>query len=299
MLDRTRARTLVENLLALTHLVPHRDIAGVLAPEQLVDDVLTELLDPNGRVNRGSTYTGTVAAVQAMLIQVNPSEYVRLLHGLLGQAGVVNLANGENVEVPAGVFQIARYGAAQTDPLYVRTYSELAFQTALLAYGVGPTFPHADPTAAPDAANGVATVFRATLRTGLTLEQQRKVLAGVFNVAFTGVLEEPSAGLRDRFLAALRDSRTPLLLILNWPDSAATPTTGLAAVLALRLDTARIFYKNPQYPGSNPPTEVRTGATADRPPRRFEDPASTTESIGDADLATWIRGYLVPNAPLT
>ena len=82
-------------------------------------------------------------------------------------------------------------------------------------------------------------------------------------------------------------------------SSDLTPTTGLAAVLALRLDTARIFYKNPQYPGSNPPTEVRTGATADRPPRRFEDPASTTESIGDADLATWIRGYLVPNAPLT
>jgi subtilisin family serine protease len=296
VLDRTRARTLTENLLALTSLVPHRDISGVLTPEQLVDDVLTEVIDPNGRVNRGNSYTGTVTAVQAMLIAVNPSEYVRIVHGLLGQGGVVNLANGENVEVPAGVFQIARYGAAQADPLYVRTYAELAFQTALLAYGVGSTFPHADATAAPDSPTGVATVFRATLRTGLTLDQQRRVLAGVFNVPFTGVMETPSAGLRDRFVTAARDTRVPLLLILDWPDAATTP--GLAGVLALRFDTGRLFFKNPQYPGSRPPTEARVGVTVNQPPRRYEDPPSTLESIGDADLAAVIRGYLLPNASL-
>ncbi|MBK9649185.1 MAG: hypothetical protein IPO67_29240 [Deltaproteobacteria bacterium] len=233
-----------------------------------------------------------------MLITVNPSEYVRLLHGLLGQAGVVNLSNGQNVEVPAGVFQFRRYAAGQTDSLYVRTYAELAFQTAMLAYGVGPTFPRADPAAAPESPTGVAAVFRQTLRTGLTMEEQRRVLQGLFNTPFTSVFEAPSATLRDRLLAAVRDSRVPVPLVLNWPDTATAPTTGLAAALALRYDAGRLFFKNPQYPGSNPPAVARVGATVDQPPRRYEDPESTLESMGDSDLTTWVRGFLTPNASI-
>jgi len=294
VLDRLRQRTLTENLLALVHLVPHRDIAGVLTPEQIVDDVLTEVIDPNGRINRGQSYTGAPTSIQAMLINVNPSEYVRLQLGLLSQGGVVNLHNGRNVEVPGGTFQIARYGAPQTDPLYTRTYSELAFQTAVLAYAKGSSFPRVDPSAPPESANGVATVFRATLNTGLSADEIRLILEGLFNVGFRSVFESPSAGLRDRFLAAMRDTRVPVPFILNWPSTTTVGTTGLAMVLGLRYDAGRLFYKNPQYPGSSPPTGAVAGASANQPPRRYDDPSATLESMGDSDLATWLRGYFQP-----
>ena len=71
-------------------------------------------------------------------------------------------------------------------------------------------------------------------------------------------------------------------------------------VLALRRDqgASRVFYKNPQYPGSHPPSWIIQGANGANPPRRWEDPTQALESIGETDLVTWIKGYWAPDTAI-
>ena len=75
----------------------------------------------------------------------------------------------------------------------------------------------------------------------------------------------------------------------------APPNGGAHAIMAIRRDGGRIFYKNPQYPGSQPAPGIIQGGTAANPPRRYEDPSQSLESISEADLATWIQSYFVPD----
>ena len=42
---------LIPALLALADIAPNPDVVSVLAKEQLVNDVLTEILDPNGQLD--------------------------------------------------------------------------------------------------------------------------------------------------------------------------------------------------------------------------------------------------------
>ena len=48
---------LVDNLLALTGITPHPDIVGQPTAQRFIDDVITEITDPNGQVNQGQAGT--------------------------------------------------------------------------------------------------------------------------------------------------------------------------------------------------------------------------------------------------
>src|SRR5579859_6358629 len=182
-LDLKAAGTLADNLLGLLDVLPHPDLVGLTSKEQLLDDVITEILDPNGQLNQGQASTCTTTSIQTLLITINPAEYARLQQGLLSAAGVVQLANGVSVTVPPAIFQVARYSASP--PFNVRTNSELAFQATILKYGMDTRFPTYSPDADPNDPNGVNTVFRATVNNGLYSGEMKRVLDGVFNVNFT------------------------------------------------------------------------------------------------------------------
>jgi hypothetical protein len=72
-------------------------------------------------------------------------------------------------------------------------------------------------------------------------------------------------------------------------------------VLGVRRDNGagRIFFKNPQYPGSAPVPGMANGGTAANPPRRYEDVTESLESITDADLGRWITACFVPDRALS
>lgn len=289
---------LVDHLLALLEIDPHPDIVGVTATEQLVDDALTEIMDPNGQTNQGNANTCGPTSVQTLLINTNASEYVRLLRGLLSRAGRATLANGDTLEVPPAVYEVARYAGVPSMPFFVRTNAELGFQSALLKYAHGSAWPEYDPSAPPDAPNGVNTVFQATFSQGLVPTQTERALGGLFSRPFatsTVTLPTPDAAstadLRNRFVARLQQSRDPLLLSLKWGASGAG---GLHAVVALRSESGRVFFKNPQYAGSTPPAGAAPNGGATAPPRRYEDPTQTLESMGDNDLGVWIRRFYHP-----
>src|SRR5204863_4012716 len=93
--DLRGGKSLVDNLLDLLTVAPHPDLVTVLTKEQLVDDVITEILDPNGQIDEAVGGTCSPTAVQALLIAANPAEYARLQVGFLGAGGTATLAGGD------------------------------------------------------------------------------------------------------------------------------------------------------------------------------------------------------------
>lgn len=297
--DLRGGRTLIDNLLALLSITPHPDIVAVRAREQLLDDVISEILDPNGQVNQGEAGTCSPTSIQTLLITVNPAEYARLECGLLSSAGSVELAGGATATVPPAIFQLARYPGAASNAFLVRNFSELAFQATLLKYGLGASFPAYDPAAAPNAANGVNTVFQTTVGNGLASDQTKRALDGLFRGNFTTRYlpltnlagnQAAQPGIRDGLTTDLPNNVQPMVFAMFW----SAPYSFGHAVLGLRRDNGRIFFKNPQYPGSHPPPGVIAGGNAANPPRRYEDPTAALESIAESDLVTWIKGYWKP-----
>ena len=172
---------LIDHLLELVKIVPHPDMTGVRVAEQLLDDVLREIMDPNGQINQGQASTCAPTGIQTLLLNTNASEYARLMRGLLSASGEATLANGDVVSPPVGIFRAANYAGAQSSGFFARTYSELAFQATILKYARGNDFPRYDPDAPPNDTRGINTVFQATIRQGLTFDQIKKALDGLFN----------------------------------------------------------------------------------------------------------------------
>lgn len=292
-IDYRSGKTLVDNLLALLTIVPHPDIAALRTRDQLLDDVINEILDPNGQVNQGEAATCTTTSMQTFLIMVNPAEYARLQLGLLSSSGQVTYADGTTASVPPAIFQInTRYPLAQSLVFLVRNFSELAFQATLLKLAMHSRFPNYDPHAHPNSSNGVNTVFQQTVKEGLYRDEYSRALKALFNVNFSlknGV---------DSFHTTLSRSQQPLFLVTSWGDLPGQPKHGLHAVLALRKENGRTFFKNPQYAGSSPDPSVAAGGNANNPPRRYEDPTQAIESITDADLAVWINYFFESDAAI-
>jgi hypothetical protein len=267
------------------------------------------VLDPNGRVNQGAAGTCAPTSVQTMLINVNPAEYVRLMTGLLSTTSRAELANGAAFTVPRGTLQMARYtGAAAVGSggFHARNYSELAFQGAGIKFSYGTSFP-AD---AGDEASAVA-MFNFVHGNGLFDHQMLALLKAVFNVNFTQATlpAAESAALipvqtaNTASLIAAMANRPPLLVAMWWgstsPRLPSSSPRSAHAVVALRHENGRLFFKNPQYAGTFPPPASANGGTASgTPPRRYEDVRSTLESMADADVREWIMTYYTPDTAL-
>jgi hypothetical protein len=68
-------KKLVAQLLALLDIAPHPDLVATTR-EQLLHDVITEILDPNGQVNQGGAGTCVPTSLQTFLIDINPAGHL-------------------------------------------------------------------------------------------------------------------------------------------------------------------------------------------------------------------------------
>jgi len=297
--DLRGGKTLVQNLLALLDINPHPDLLTVTTKEHLLDDVITEILDPNGQVNQGAAGTCSPTSIQTLTLTVNPAEYARLQNGWLSTAGKATLANGNVADVPSGVFKIANYATVPTAGFLMRTFSELAFQSAMLKYAQGSSFPALTGTPA-----NMNQIFQATIAGGLNSDQTKRALDGLFNVNFkSNYISFPvnqssttwlasQVALRDGLVRDLPLRGQQMVFAMFW----SSPYNFGHVVMGVRRDNGRLFFKNPQYAGSNPQPGIASGGLSSNPPRRYEDPTQSLESISETDLATWIKGYWVPDS---
>jgi hypothetical protein len=307
--DLRGGKSLAENLVALLDITPHPDLNRVVSKEDLLDQVIMEILDPNGQINQGgvnphnqaSTGTCSPTSMQTLLITINPAEYVRLQKGWLSASGQVTLANGGMADVPVGILRSANYMNIAGQPFKMRTFSELAFQASILKFAKGVNFPALTGTP-----QNINQIFQATVATGLASNETQRALSAIFttnftthyvslpansgNAAWTGAQQT----IRNDFLADLPFRQQQMLVAMFWGPA----YQGGHVVMAIRRDGGRIFFKNPLYPGSHPAPGIAQGGNGTNPPRRYEDPSQSLESISEADLATWIKGYWVPDSAI-
>lgn len=305
--DRSGNGTLLGHLLDLVDITPHPDLIGVLAREHLVDDVLTEIVDPNGQRNRGSGGNMTPSPLQNLMIRVSAAEYARLQTGLLSGAGTATLVGGETLTVPTGGFAAGRHANAVGGNVFLtRTNAELAFQAAVLALGLGTGYPAG--TGDPVADNAT---LQALVATGLSAPAAAAALSALLGAPFSPhqaswppMPSDPGWLAQQVALAAGLSAELPakneqVLVTLFWGRPATDETDITHPVLVTDHTGGRVVFINTDYPRSAPPpSAVKTG-TAAAPPRLFEDPALAQESISDADLAGWLFGYLSPDNALT
>jgi hypothetical protein len=211
------------------------------------------------------------------------------------------LANNNTADVPAGILKIANYASVAGQPFLVRTFSELAFQAAMLKYALGTSFPAL--TGTPQNMN---EIFQTTINRGLNANQSKRSLDALFNVNFTShyvpmPVNSTDAGwlaaqtaIRDGLVRDLPGRQQQILFAMFWSQ----PYNFGHVVVGIRRDGGRIYFKNPQYPGSIPTPGIVRGGNGTNPPRIYEDPAQSLESISESDLATWIKGYWVPDRVL-
>jgi hypothetical protein len=282
---------LIDHLLEITAIDPHADLTGVLASEQLIDDVLSEIMDPNGQNVFGRTGNTSISGLNCFLILENAAEYVRLLKGLMGTSGQATLANGDTLQIPEGIYRVQSEAPPSNPTFVARRYSELALLSSVLKYSMGNQYPNYDPSAAVYDPNGVGQAFFSAMRQGLTKAQLTRALSALLGRNVTSSNRGPSPAVRDAFREELSSSTRPLLLTLWWDGQPASAAVGGHAVVALREDAGRIFFRNPLYAGSSPPATAVSNTTIANPPRRHEDPTEALESIGDADLGDWILWY--------
>jgi len=296
---------LVPALLAVADIAPGPDVVSVLAKEQLVDDVLTEILDPNGQLDVGSAGSATPTCLLAWLATTRPAELAGLAAGWLSSAASATLAGGQTAPVPAGVFAASAFATAAGDNVFLlRTNTELAFEAAVLAAGQNGRFPALSGDAAT--AN---TAFQGAVAGGLSLGETATMVSALFGSAaaaqqvalparpFDPTWRASQATLRDALLAEL-DAGKQVVAHLFWgqPGSETAPTH---PVLMLSHESDMVLFCNAQYAGSAAPAFAIAGGTSGTPPRVYQDPARRLESMSVADLADWLVAYVAPASPIT
>ncbi|MFC7615558.1 hypothetical protein ACFQV2_20690 [Actinokineospora soli] len=313
-------KKLPELLLGLLDIIPHPSLRGITR-EKLVGDVIAEIVDPNGQTNQGGAGTCAPTSMQVLLITVNPAEYARLQLGWLSATGVAELADGTTADVPVGVLNTARYRTTlmpdgtlftpNDKGYHLRTFSEMAFQGAVVKLGKGGAFPAHDGTE-----QSVKEIFRTVYRGGLSPTECQTVASALFGVKFqlspvawppgSPTFAQTQKAIAASFATDLAAHPRHVLLGLLWQRDPAVPLKPKEEqpahmVLAQEHRSGRVLFKNPQFAASAASSvgAVDGGSGIGLPPRRYEDVAAWLESMTDADLERWIYFSLVPDTALT
>ncbi len=162
--------TLLANLAQLASEPLNASLTGHTTTEELLSSVLHEVMNPN-RVDQGSATTCTTASMQFELVADEPAEYARLMAGLCGPKGSVEMRGGGALRLgPGDADERARDG---------RSVSQAIFQSAAMEYANG-RFSNYDPIL------GVSVNEKTgDTRKGLKPDNQQALLEKLFGVNYS------------------------------------------------------------------------------------------------------------------
>ncbi len=122
----SNGKSLVENLAELASAPLNVALYAGTTKQRVLDEVLLQVANPN-RVEQGNAPTCTVTSMQFELVRDDASEYVRLMAGLTGVTGKVEMKGGGDLKLePAALAQLNE-----------RQSSHAIFQSAAMEYGNG------------------------------------------------------------------------------------------------------------------------------------------------------------------
>ena len=256
----TEGETLLQNLseLALQEMDPALAESGVTR-ESLLASVMTELTP--GMVNQDGHGTCTVTSAQYMLVSQNPSEYVRIMEGLLSPSGSATLASGVTVDRDDA--------SIAPDSSTSRSGSERIFQAAMMQYAKGGE--EGDYDNVEDKLNG------------LNKDDQERMLEALFGAEFDAY--DGSFNFNDdrEDMRRYVEEHLPgqVYTSMEWGD-------GGHAVVIEEIRDGRVYFRNPWGPNDSEPGHVEHD-----PERRIEDPETGLESMTVEEYQSRVTGVFV------
>ncbi len=166
----SRGDTLLSHLSTLASQPLNASLVGHTSTEDLLSSALVDVMNPN-RIDQGSAPTCTVTSMQFELVADEPAEYLRLLAGVTGPKGSVQMKGGGDL----------RLGPGDADPRARggRSVSQAIFQSAAMEYANG-RFSNFDPVI------GLSTNTRTgATQQGLKPDNQQALLENLFGVKYS------------------------------------------------------------------------------------------------------------------
>jgi hypothetical protein len=261
--------TLLDNLARLTEIDPHLDIPDGM--DILVAEAIEEVADPSFELNQGTKGTCVPTSVSWIMATYFPSEYVRLMIGLLADGGRTTLANGDTATVPADTYTYDPAEQATTTAAFLRrSWSERLFQSSMMSYS-RPGINYSN----------IRDIFADRPGShGLTDSELLRMLRGLRNRTYQ-TLTGTGANLVNTLAQRLQQQNPPILTALNWG-------TGSHEIVSLRADASEVTFRNP-WGGM----DYRVGQVLAAPPRRCANPSQAEEVITRTDLAAAILSLTV------
>jgi len=263
-------RTTLDNLATLATQPLHADLvkAGV-SRASILDSAMQEIANPGGVVDQSSFGTCSVTSCQYEIARDDPSEYARVLAGLMGPTGQAPMRNGDSLHL-------------QTEYLTPRANdgrspTEIVFQSAAMNYTLAPWFDY-------DAANDQS-------RFGQLIPAGQGAYETRFLSAFTGekydnvTLDLPalnSLGLDFLEGQRTRDPGVDPIILNIWTSPG---NKDAHSVTFLEAHDGRVYFRNQWGPDM-----LARGATNDKG-WRVEDPASGEYSMSYEDFARNCYGF--------
>jgi hypothetical protein len=309
LLDRdSKGKTLLDNLHGLNSArLPESITSKGMTNASLLADTLEDTALPHN-IHQSTKGTCTVTSMQRALADNNPSEYARVMSGLVTSDDGVAMRNGDKLtRAPASEDRpgVGFMGGGDT-----RSDSERLMQSALMDYGNGDTHSYVNRVDAnlkpvpKDAPEGtVSEGFR-----GLHPEGQERVMDALFTDHDTVKVSDyalppgtnPLAALADGRLTEARDKHVDgmmkqlearngdeTLVNLKWGDN--NSAFGSHAVNVVGVKDGRVLFENPWGPRGDP-----NGTTYTNPPRRMENNDRGLESMSVEDFRAALEQTFIP-----
>ncbi len=240
----SKGKTLLENLTTFANSKFHADAtAAGLTPAKMIGDMVREMHDAVQHVDQGNRGACAAASMQDLLCRVAPSEYVRLVTGLMVNK-TVDSRDG-SLTVAAGSLTAAK--DPKLGQIDLRSHSERIFQSALLdrvsTFG---SYSYANDSTefkVPGGilGSGLSRLAPSSLTVGsggMTASEMTKAMTALFGPDSYDFVSGRGSSIH----SALRASGSPSVICMNWDG-------GKHALVYAKSDEKYVYLKDPQGGG--------------------------------------------------
>ncbi|RKG72830.1 hypothetical protein D7W79_27230 [Corallococcus exercitus] len=205
------------------------------------------------QVNQSGFGTCTVTSMQYELVRDNPAEYARIVAGLAGPNGRVDMRGGGTLELQAD--------SLPENALLDRSFSEALFQSSLMEFANGADEyhvqgPHGDESIRPD-----GTTYQGQYGDGMV-----RASSALFGKPFTDwSTTDLSRDAQLDFLRKYQPKGPNDPVLISFDTNGAAVEGGGHAVTFVKVEGDRVFFRNPWGPTADPKgTEEDFGARVEK-----------------------------------
>lgn len=236
--------SLLSNLHGIATQAPHEALTDETTSDEVLTSVLSEITRPYEKVNQSVYGTCTVTSMQFELARDQPAEYARLIRGLAGSEGRVQMAGGGELTIQQEYYDANVSGDS-------RSPSEILFQSAAMEYANGDDD--------YDASNDQSTNKRFWLvpdetYRGLNGEKQVRIASQLFGREYTNIAPDSDEEAQEALELLERFDSTgdtpPAIVGVRMGDD-DDPT--FHAMTFDRVEDGKVYFRNPWGPGTSEP----------------------------------------------